>query len=361
MAANLIKGGHQLFLHRYRGRVRCDNEANDAVPVSSRRVRFINCAIALLALVTTLVSGVAAAQDKWPTKPITYIVPFPAGGTTDTLARIIGQKLSVALGQPIIVDNKPGAGGNIGSDFVAKSKPDGYTILGGTISSHAINASLYPKMPYDAVKSFAPITLIGTNPNVLIVHPDNPAKSVSDLIAQAKAKPGTLTFASAGNGTSQHLAGELFKLLAKVDIVHVPYKGSAPAIQDVMGGQVTMMFDTTVVAGPQIKAGKVRALGVTSAKRIKAFENIPPIAESVPGYEIVSWQGIFAPAGTPPEIVKRLNSEIVAILKMPDVRQRMEDLGLDTVANSPEEFAAFQKAEIAKWGKVIKEAGVKID
>ncbi len=318
--------------------------------------------IALLALSMAVVAGSVTAEDKWPTKPITYVVPFPAGGTTDTLARIIGQKLSVALGQPVIVDNKPGAGGNIGSGSVARAAPDGYTILGGTISSHAINASLYPKLPYDPAKSFVPITLIGTNPLVLIVPPNSSAKSVKDLIAQAKAKPGSVTFASAGSGTSQHLAVEMFKSLAGVDVVHVPYKGSGPAIQDVMGGQVDAMFDTTVVAAPQIKGGKVRALGVTSAKRVKGWDTIPTIAESgVPGYEIVSWQGIFAPAKTPPEIVKRLNTEIVKILNMPDVRERMEQLGVDPVANTPEEFAAFQKAEIAKWAKVIKEGNVKVE
>jgi tripartite-type tricarboxylate transporter receptor subunit TctC len=322
----------------------------------------MNKLLALAALVMASASGQVAAQDKWPSKPITYIVPFPAGGTTDTLARIIGQKLSVAVGQPVVVDNKPGAGGNIGSDFVARAKPDGYTILGGTISSHAINVSLYPKLPYDPVKSFVPITMIGTNPLVLIVPPNSSAKTVKDLIAQAKAKPGSVTFASAGSGTSQHLAVEMFKSLAGVDVVHVPYKGSGPAIQDVMGGQVDAMFDTTVVAAPQIKGGKVRALGVTSAKRVKGWDNIPTIAESgVPGYEIVSWQGIFAPAGTPPEIVKRLNTEIVKILNMPDVRERMEALGVDPVANTPEEFAAFQKAEIAKWAKVIKEGNVKVE
>jgi tripartite-type tricarboxylate transporter receptor subunit TctC len=322
----------------------------------------MNKLLALAALVLAIASGQVVAQDKWPSKPITYVVPFPAGGTTDTLARIIGQKLSVALGQPVVVDNKPGAGGNIGSGAVARAAPDGYTILGGTISSHAINVSLYPKLPYDPAKSFVPITLIGTNPLVLIVPPNSSAKSVKDLIAQAKAKPGSVTFASAGSGTSQHLAVEMFKSLAGVDVVHVPYKGSGPAIQDVMGGQVDAMFDTTVVAAPQIKGGKVRALGVTSAKRVKGWDTIPTIAESgVPGYEIVSWQGIFAPAGTPPEIVKRLNTEIVKILNMPDVRERMEALGVDPVANTPEEFAAFQKAEIAKWAKVIKEGNVKVE
>jgi tripartite-type tricarboxylate transporter receptor subunit TctC len=318
------------------------------------------CTLALLTL--AFGAGPAAAQENWPTKPITYVVPFAAGGTTDTLARIIGQKLSTALGQPVVVDNKPGAGGNIGSDFVAKAAPDGYTILGGTISSHSINPSLYPKMPYDAVKSFAPITLIGTNPLVLIVPPTSSIMTLKDLIAQAKAKPGSVTFASAGNGTSQHLAGEMLKSAAGIDLIHVPYKGSGPAIQDLMGGQVAMMFDTTVVAAPQIKAGKVRALAVTSAKPVKGFDGIPTMGEAgLPGYVITSWQGIFAPAKTPPAIVARLNAEITKILAMPDVHERLEQLGIDPVGNTPEQFAAFQQAEIAKWAKVVKEGGVKID
>ena len=221
---------------------------------------------------------------------------------------------------------------------------------------------MYSKMPYDAVKDFVPITLIGTNANVLIVHPTNPAKNLADFIAQSKAKPGTVNFASAGSGTSQHLSGELFKNMAGIDMVHVPYKGSAPAIQDVMGGQVTMMFDTMVVAGPQIKAGTVKALGVTSTKRVKGYDTIPTLNEAgVPGYEVVSWQGIFAPAGTPKEIVEKLNTELVKILNMPDVRERFEGLGLDTVGNTSEEFAAFQKSEIAKWAKVVKGANIKAD
>ena len=316
-------------------------------------------AILLVALGT---AAPVSAQDKWPSKPIKYIVPFPPGGTTDTLARVIAQKLSVSLGQQVLVDNKPGAGGNIGSDFVAKSPPDGYTILGGTISSHSINPSMYSKMPYDAVRDFIPITLIGTNANVLIVHPENPARNLAEFIAQSKAKPGTVNFASAGTGTSQHLSGELFKNMAGIDMVHVPYRGSAPEIQDVMGGQVTMMFDTMIVAGPQIKAGTVKALGVTSTRRVKGYENIPTLNEAgVPGYEVVSWQGIFAPAGTPKEIVQRLNAELVKILRMPDVRERFEGLGLDIVGNTSEEFAVFQKAEIAKWAKVVKGANIKAD
>jgi len=315
----------------------------------------------MLAACAAVFAGSASAQP-YPAKPLKYVVPFPAGGTTDTLARIISTKLTDALGQPVIIENRGGAGGNIGSDVVAKSAPDGYTILGGTISSHAINVSLYANMPYDPVRDFVPITLIGTNANVLIVHPSNPANSVAELIAYAKANPGKVAFASAGSGTSQHLSGELFKSLAKIDITHIPYKGSAPAITDLMGGQVTMMFDTLIVAAPQIKAGKVKVLAVTSSKRVAGFDQIPTMMEGgVAGYEVVSWQGIFAPAKTPPEIVRRLNAEIVKIINMPDVRERFAGLGLEPVGNSSEDFGAFQKAEITKWAKVVKDGGVKVD
>ena len=321
-----------------------------------------------LALCATLIGAIAAfatpatAQDKWPAKPITYVVPFPTGGTTDTLARLIGQRLGTALGTTVVIDNKPGAGGNIGSEFVARAAPDGYTILGGTISSHAINVSLYPKLGYDPVKSFAPITLIGSNPNVLVVPAASPYKSVADIIAAARAKPGSIAFASAGNGTSQHLSGELFKTLAKIDLVHVPYKGSGPAIQDVMSGQVPMMFDTSIVAGPHVQSGKLRALAVTSGKRAAAFPDVPTVAEAgVPGYELVSWQAIFAPAGTPKPIVERLYTEIAKILKAPDMQERLANLGMEASGMAPAEFTVFQQAEIEKWARVVKAASVKID
>jgi tripartite-type tricarboxylate transporter receptor subunit TctC len=304
----------------------------------------------------------AMAQDKWPSKPITYVVPFPPGGTTDILARLIGQKLTQALGVTIVIENKPGAGGNIGSDYVAKAPPDGYTILGGTISSHAINASLYKKLPYDPLTSFAPITLIGTNANVLVVAANSPIKSVKDIIDASRAKPDSLSFASAGNGTSQHLSGELFKSIAKIDVVHIPYKGSSPAIQDVMAGQVPFMFDTTVVAAPFVTGGKVRALAVTSAQRIASMPDVPTMAESgVPGYELVSWQAMFAPAGTPPDIINRLYTEISTILKAPDMQERLAKLGLDPSGMSPKELAAFQSAEITKWAEVVKVAKIHVD
>lgn len=323
-------------------------------------------ALALLAAAATIAAAVlpltASAQANWPGKPITYVVPFPPGGTTDTLARLIGQRLGQALGTTVVVENRPGAGGNIGSDFAAKAAPDGYTILGGTISSHAINASLYPKMPYDVVKSFAPITLIGTNANVLVVSAGSPFMTVKDIVAEARARPDTLAFASAGNGTSQHLAGELFKSLAGIKLTHIPYKGSGPAIQDVMAGQVPMMFDTTVVAAQHIDSGKLRALAVTSAKRIKSMPNVPTMAEAgVAGYELESWQAIFAPANTPKPIVDRLYREISAIIKTPDMQARLEKLGMEPSGMAPEQFAGFQRSEIGKWARVVKAADIRID
>ena len=319
-------------------------------------------ALSAITLAVASASGIAAAQDKWPSKPITYIVPFPAGGTTDILARLISQKLGPALGTTVIVENRAGAGGNIGSDFVAKAAPDGYTILGGTISSHAINVSLYPKLPYDPVKSFAPVALIGTNTNVLVVGAASPYKTVQELTAAAKAKPGSISFASAGNGTSQHLSGELYKGIAGLDMVHVPYKGSAPAMQDVIGGQVPMMFDTSVVAGPFIESGKVRALAVTSAKRTPQLPNVPTMAESgVSGYDLQSWQAIFAPAGTPTPILQRLQTEVAKIIKSPEIQERLGKLGMEPSAMTAEQFAAFQASEIAKWAKVIKAGNIRID
>ena len=302
----------------------------------------------------------ADAPEAWPTKRITYVVPFAPGGNTDTLARIISEKLTGTLGQPVIVDNKPGAGGNIGSDFVAKAKPDGYTILGGTISSHAINSSIYPKMPYDATKDFEPITLIASSPLVLAVPANSPYKTAKDLLAAAKAKPGDLTFASAGTGTSPHLAGELLKSVAHVDVTHVPYKGSGPAVTDLIAGHVQFMFDTALIVGPHIKAGKLRPLAVTSSKRVKTLPDVPTLVEAgVPGYEIGSWQAIFAPAGTPKPIVQKLNTSIVGVLKMLDVQERLAGLGMDTVAGTPDELGQFQKAEVVKWSKIVKEANIK--
>ena len=311
--------------------------------------------------VLALTAALAHAQ-AWPSKPIRYIVPFAPGGTTDILARTVGDKLAVALGQPVVIENKPGAGGGVGAEITAKSAPDGYTIMGGTISTHAINASLYKSLPYDPVRDFAPIVLIARVPNMLVVHPDIPAKNVSELIALLRANPGKYTFASAGNGTSQHLSGELFKSMAGAEMQHVPYKGSPPALQDVMGGQVSMTFDNITTAWPLAKGGKLRALAVTTAKRSAVAPDVPTLAEAgLPGFEVGSWQGVFAPAGTPPEIVKRLNAEIVKILNTPDVRDKLAALGAEVVGNSPEEFATMVKAEVAKWADVVKKSGARVD
>ena len=315
----------------------------------------------LLGVVAFALSTLAVAQT-WPAKPIKWIVPFAPGGTTDILARTIGEKLTVALGQPVIVENKPGAGGGVGAEFTAKAPPDGYTIMGGTISTHAINASLYKSLPYDPVKDFVPITLIVRLPNLLVVNPDIPAKNVTELITLLKANPGKYSFASSGNGTSQHLSGELFKSMAGVDMQHIPYKGSPPALQDVVGGQVAMTFDNITTAWPLAKGGKLRALAVTTAKRSAVAPDVPTLSESgLAGYEVGSWQGVFAPAATPPAIVKRLNAEIVKIINMPDVKEKLIGLGAEPVGNTSEEFAALVKTEVVKWAEVVKKSGAKVD
>ncbi len=308
----------------------------------------------------------AFAQGQWPTgRTITYLVPFPAGGTTDVLGRLIAQKLGPVLGTTVVVDNKGGAGGSVGSEVASRAAPDGYMLLGGTISSHAINVSLYPRIGYDPLKSFAPVTLIGTNPVVLVVNQASPFKTLKDVLAASKAKPGGLSSASAGTGTSQHLALELLAYKSGVKFTHIPYKGSGPAIQDVIGGQVDMMFDTTVVAGPHIQSGKLRAIAVTSAKRLPSMPDVPTIAESgVPGltdFEVVSWQAIFVPAGTPAPIVDRLHTEIRKILAQPDMRDKLKSFGMEPADMTTAQIAAFQKAEVEKWAQVIKAANIKAE
>ena len=323
-----------------------------------RRFWLLCCTIAAV----TVAPWSTAQSPAWPTRPIKWIVPFPPGGTTDILARTIGEKLTAALGQPVIIDNKPGAGGGLGADLAAKSPPDGYTVVGGTISTHAINASLYSKLPYDPVKDFAPITLIARVPNMLVINPKIPANNVRELVALMKSKPGTFTFASSGNGTSQHLSGELFKSMTGVEMQHIPYKGSPPALQDVVGGQVSMTFDNITTAWPLAKGGQLRALAVTTARRSPVAPDVPTLAESgLPGYEIGSWQGVFAPAGTPPEIIRRLNAEIVKIIHTPEVRDKLLALGAEPVGDTPEEFAALVRSEVAKWGDVVRKSGARVD
>ena len=323
-------------------------------------------------LIQTAIAGLAAgalpalAQSAWPTgKAITYVVPFPAGGTTDVLGRLISQKLGVALATSVVIDNRGGAGGSVGSEMASRAAPDGYTMLGGTISSHAINVSLYPKIGYDPVKSFAPVTLIGTNPVVLVVNANSPYKTLKDVLDASKLKPGGLSSASAGTGTSQHLSLELLAFKSGVKFTHVPYKGSSPAIQDVIGGQVDMMFDTTVVAAPHIQSGKLRAIAVTSARRLASLPDVPTIAESglqgLTDFEVVSWQAIFVPAGTPAPVVDRLHKEIRTILAQPEMQEKMKGFGMEPADMTPTQIASFQKAEVEKWAQVIKAAGVKVE
>ena len=328
-----------------------------------QRRTLLNTALAAMAGFSTLP---AFAQGNWPTgKPITYLVPFAAGGTTDVLGRLIGQKLGTALGTTIVVDNKPGAGGSVGSEVGSRAAPDGYTLVGGTVSSHAINVSLYPKIGYDPIKSFVPITLIGTNPLVLVVNQASPYKTLKDVIEASKGKSGGLSSASAGTGTSQHLSLELLAFRSGVKFTHVPYKGSGPAIQDVIGGQVDMMFDTSVVAAPHVQSGKLRAIAVTSASRLASMPDVPTVAESgLPGlanFEVLSWQAIFAPAGTPAPIVDRLHKEIGRILAEPEMQGKLKGFGMEPATMTTAQVAAFQRAEVAKWAQVIKAANIKAE
>lgn len=304
-------------------------------------------------------ASIAAAQS-YPSKPIRLIVPYAPGGAAGILARVVADKMTHGLGQPIIVDHRPGAGTIIGVDMAAKAAPDGYTLVMGTVTSHAMVTSLSTNVPFDPEKDFAPISLIASLPFILVVHPSVPAASVAELVALAKARPGQLNYGSAGNGTSNHLAGELFKSAAGLDMVHIPYRGSGPAMLDLVGGQIPLMFDLTITALPQIAGGKVRALAITSARRSALAPALPTMAEAgAPGVEVVSWFGILAPAGTPPAIVTRLNAEIVKAMQAPDVKELLAGQGADALTSTPQEFAAYISAERAKWARVVREAGIK--
>ena len=309
-----------------------------------------------------MLAALPAFAQAWPAKPIRYIVPFAPGGTTDIIARVVGEKLSLALGQQIVIDNKAGQGGSVGTAELARAAPDGYTIGGGTISSHGINASLYEKLTYDPVTSFEPITLYATQPNVLLVHPSVPATNVKEFIALLKASPDKYSFGSAGTGTSQHISGEMFKTMAGVKMQHVPYRGSGQMLPELLGGTLLVAFDNVASAIPHVKAGKLRALAVTTAKRSAVTPDVPTLAESgLPGYELSSWQAAFAPAGTPRPIVDRLYAEIAKILQMPDVQKRLTDLGLDLSGMPPAELAALVKADVPRLGRIVKESGAKAE
>ena len=327
--------------------------------VISRRLALAGACAALAA---SALAPTGAAAQAFPSKPITIIVPFSAGGTTDILARVVGQALTTELGQSVIVDNRAGAGGNIGGQAAARAPADGYTLFMGTVGTHAINAALYKKMPFDPIKDFAPLTRVANVPNLLVANPAQPYKTVQELIAYAKANPGKVNFGSSGNGSSIHLSGELFKSLAKVDMVHVPYKGSAPAVTDLLGNQIGIMFDNMPSAIQHVRSGKLRPLAVTTAKRSPELPDVPTIAEAgVPGYEATSWFGLFAPAGTPTPVVAQLNKAIVKVLNLPDVKKKIAEQGGEVVAETPEQFAAFIQKESVKWGKVVKESGASVD
>jgi len=302
-----------------------------------------------------------ADAAAWPAKPIRWVVPFPPGGAMDVIARTLGERAGRALGQPFVIENRPGAGGNIGADAVAKSPADGYTIMITSIGM-ATNKALYAKLSYDPAKDFAPISLLAVVPNVLVVNANSPDKTVADVIAHAKREPGKLTYASAGNGTSIHLAGEVFASMAGLNLLHVPYKGSGPAVTDMLGGQVDLMFDSITSAAPHIQSGKLRALGVTSARRSATLPNVPTIAEAgVPGYEVSPWFAVFAPAGTPAPIVQKLNAALLDAMKQPDTQARFDAIGAQPIGSTPAELAAHVDKEMARWGKLIKERNIRMD
>jgi tripartite-type tricarboxylate transporter receptor subunit TctC len=300
--------------------------------------------------------------QTWPAKPLRLISPFAPGGGTDITCRIIAPKLSDVLGHAVIVDNRGGAGGMIGVDLAAKSPPDGYTLVLGTIGPISINPSLYNKMPYDPVKDLVPVTLAADALNVLVVHPALPVKNVRELVALGKARPNELNFGSSGPGATDHLAGELFNLLTGTKMVHVPYKGGAPAMIDLVAGNVQIIFATVSTSIGQIKSGRIRAVAMTGTRRFVLMPELPTIAEAgVPGFAVNNWYGMFVPAGTPKEVVARLNAELVKILHMPDVKQRLLDSGIEAISNTPEQFAAYIQAETKKWAKVVKDANVKVE
>jgi tripartite-type tricarboxylate transporter receptor subunit TctC len=320
--------------------------------------------VRLLAALPALLLGAALplaaqAQAAWPTKPVRIVVTFPPGGAPDTLARVLAEKWG-GLGQPITVDNKPGAGGNIGADIVAKAPGDGHTLVIGTVGTHAINASLYSKMPYDHIKDFTPITFLASTPNLLVVNKTVPANNVKELIELAKKQP--LSFASSGSGTSIHLSGELFNTLAGVKMQHIPYKGRAQAIPDLLGGRVQMMFDNMPSSLPLVKSGELKAIAVTSAKRSPAAPNIPTIAESgLPAFEATSWFALLGSPGIPRDVQMRINAETLKVLAMPDVKEKLAGLGLDINTGTPEALTTLMQAETVKWAKVVKESGAKAD
>jgi tripartite-type tricarboxylate transporter receptor subunit TctC len=315
-----------------------------------------------LLLLTLAILSFQAFGQPYPAKAVRMIVPYPPGGGNDTFGRLFAAKLSDRMGQAFVVENRPGAGTMIGTEAAAKSAPDGYTILLSSIATHALSPNLYSRVPYDPIKDFAPITLLGIAPTVLVINQEVPAKTLQDLISLAKAKPGALAYASGGNGTPPHINAEVFKAVAGVDLLHVAYKGGGPALTDLIAGRVQLMLDTAASAMPHVRSGKLRALALSAAKRSAEYPDLPTFGEAgLPQYETNAWYSMHAPAGTPPEIVRRLNRELVAILKDPDIVARFKQLSTEPVGNSPEQFGAFVKAELDKYARIIKSAGIRLD
>lgn len=329
---------------------------------AGRALMFGLAALSALSLSALVPSGEARAQDSWPERPVTLVVPFNAGGTSDILARIVAQQLSGELGQNVVVENQPGAGGSVGTAAVARAEPDGYTLLLGTVGTHSINESLYPTLGYDPVADFAPVTPIAAVPNVLVAHPSEPYDSVEELVAYAHAHPGEILFASSGAGTSIHLSGEMFRVIADVEMEHVPYTGSGPAVAALLGNETAIMFDNLPSSIQQIRSGALKALAVTTAERAEALPDVPTIAESgFPDYEATSWFGIFAPDGTPQPVIERLHGAIVDLLSRDDVREQFALQGAVARTDTPEGFASFMEAERTKWADIIESAGVTIN
>jgi len=318
---------------------------------------FVLCLAALTALATS-----PAWSQAYPSRPVRLIVPYPPGGSTDIVGRVLAQKLAEIWGQQVIVDNRPGASGMIGTEVAARAVPDGYTIVMGVIGSMSVNPALYPKVPYDPVRDFAPITLTGNVVNLLVVHPSIPAGDVKALIALSKSRPGQITFASSSIGAAPHLALELFKIMAQVDIVHVPYKGGGPAMADLVGGQVSASFASMPSSLPHVRGGRLRALAVSAAKRAATVPEIPTVAEAgLPGFVVTDWQGALAPARTPPEMIAKLNADIAGALRSPDVREKLSALGMELLSSTPQEFGDYIRSEIDKWAKVVRQAGIKVE
>ncbi len=333
---------------------------------SNRPLTLLNKALAAMVLVVTATAGVlgaapAQAQGAWPDKPLKLVVPYPAGGNADNTARLLATQLGQRLGQQVVVDNRPGGSGTIGAAVVAKAPADGYTLLLDA-TAFTVNPSLFPKLPFDATKDFAPISLVLQVPLLMVVPANSPFQSVADLVKAAKARPGHLTYASAGNGGAQHLAGELFKQGQKVAMTHIPYRGGAPALTDLIGGQVDVMFSATTASGPFVKSGKLRALAISSPRRVEGWESVPTVAESgVPGFQVSEWNGLFAPAGTPRPVLERLEAEARAIVASPEMKKRFAELGVQGVDSSAQEFSSFLKAETTKWAEVIRTSGIRMD